>query len=282
MGVSAYRRIGVGARGTPTEPCGFTLVELLAVIAIILILVALLFPAAGHARAMALDAVCKSNLHHIGLAMPQFALDHDGVLPAGSVGSNDGDLEWQKCWMGKEVLPAGSWGYAQAWPEGRNGVLFDYLGADNETIRKLYRCTALPKGVIGSGSGSNGYFDYAMVMYWAGAVLSHLPRVCELRYDKANAGPGVAKPSPLVVEEDPFWWINRTPQVEPGHGNMDQIGTWHYGHGNYLAIDSSVTECKPRAPDPENPFCNNWWARAPSGAIVSIGAWAPYGEWAKR
>lgn len=261
---------------------GFTLVELLAVIAILLILVSLLLPAISHTRAMAQNSLCKGNLHNIGIAMPLFAADHDGILPAGSVGVNDGDLDWQKCWLGQEVTILNPWPYAggNGWPEGRNGTLFTYMSGDTGTVRRIYRCPALLPGVIGSGYGSNGYFDYSMVMTWSGAVLSMLPTTSELRYNTGDATTWVRKPSPIVVEEDPFWWMNRIPDVEPGHANQDRIGVWHYGHGNYLAIDSSVAECRPLAPEVLNPYCNNWFAKTPRGNMRSLGQSAQYyGQW---
>jgi prepilin-type N-terminal cleavage/methylation domain-containing protein/prepilin-type processing-associated H-X9-DG protein len=56
---------------------GFTLVELLVVIAIIGALVGLLMPAVQSARGSARSAQCKSNLKQIGLAMTQY-LDKQG------------------------------------------------------------------------------------------------------------------------------------------------------------------------------------------------------------
>jgi len=52
------------------QPCrrGFTLVELLVVVAIIGLLLAIMAPALSKARSIATEAVCASNLHQIGIA----------------------------------------------------------------------------------------------------------------------------------------------------------------------------------------------------------------------
>lgn len=59
----------------------FTLVELLAVIAIIALLVGLLLPAVQSARAAARSAGCKSQLRQIGLAIQQHCDLHNGEFP---------------------------------------------------------------------------------------------------------------------------------------------------------------------------------------------------------
>lgn len=68
----------------------FTLIELLVVIAVIALLAALLFPVFAQARAKARQTVCLSNLRQIGLAVEQYASDHDDTLMPGTLLSAPG------------------------------------------------------------------------------------------------------------------------------------------------------------------------------------------------
>ncbi len=61
---------------------GFTLVELLVVIAVVAILSSVLMPVFGRARAAARTTACVSNLRQIGQAFAMYAQDWDGNLPA--------------------------------------------------------------------------------------------------------------------------------------------------------------------------------------------------------
>lgn len=60
----------------------FTMVEVLAVVAIVLILSVLIYPGLKNAMERThLNIRCVSNLKNIGMAMQNYVLDHDGRLP---------------------------------------------------------------------------------------------------------------------------------------------------------------------------------------------------------
>jgi len=60
---------------------GFTLIEILVVIAIIAILAAILFPVFNQAKAAAKQASCLSNTRQIGMATQMYLGDNDGGYP---------------------------------------------------------------------------------------------------------------------------------------------------------------------------------------------------------
>lgn len=60
---------------------GFTLVELLVVVAILSILLGLLLPVLARARDQARAIACLSNLHQAGMAFSMYAQDYDGFFP---------------------------------------------------------------------------------------------------------------------------------------------------------------------------------------------------------
>lgn len=78
---------------------GFTLVELLVVITIIVILAAILFPVFASARKRARSAGCINNLKQLGTAARMYSTDYDGAITIGmrpsNPGTNDGAWYWR-------------------------------------------------------------------------------------------------------------------------------------------------------------------------------------------
>jgi prepilin-type N-terminal cleavage/methylation domain-containing protein len=80
------------------EIYGFTLVELLVVVAIIAILAAILLPALNSARERARITVCQNHLHQLGIGMAMYTEQNNGLMPP---------------WLGGDR----SWGDGQGWLE---------------------------------------------------------------------------------------------------------------------------------------------------------------------
>lgn len=80
---------------------GFSLMELLVVVAIIGVLGALLLPAFDRVRNSMKMTACASNLRQIGTVMQAYATDHDNTLPP----SYDNTLSWPYMWWNTEILP---------------------------------------------------------------------------------------------------------------------------------------------------------------------------------
>jgi prepilin-type processing-associated H-X9-DG protein len=78
--------------------CGFTLVEVAVIVAIITILAAILIPVFGGIRDVAHRAPCAANLHQLSLAFSRYFNDYDDMFPAcqlNAIGSpEDLDQVW--------------------------------------------------------------------------------------------------------------------------------------------------------------------------------------------
>ncbi len=78
------------SRGDLSAKTGFTLIEMLVVIAILALLAAILFPVFARARENARRSSCQSNLRQIGLGLLQYSGDYDDKLVRAWYGSGSG------------------------------------------------------------------------------------------------------------------------------------------------------------------------------------------------
>ncbi len=120
---------------------GFTLVELLVVIAVISILAMLLFPAMQKAKDMAKKVACMNNLKQLGVGTMQYAGTHMKYLPPGGGGDweydGNGAYEWQDAlaeYMGLDL----SWSirFTDNWGVGVGTDLLYCPGAITPKIRE--------------------------------------------------------------------------------------------------------------------------------------------------
>ena len=89
------RRNGSGPLGRGDGHAGFTLIEVLVVVAIIAVLASIIFPVFSSARAKARSTRCVANLKQIGLAVDMYATDYDELYP---LGKDPADEAYPEMW----------------------------------------------------------------------------------------------------------------------------------------------------------------------------------------
>ncbi len=216
---------------------GFTLVELLVVISIMSLLMAILLPALGRARAAAKAICCASNMRQIGLAFNCYGMDHD-------------DNIIKAC----DLRASGSGGL-QAW----NFVLIPYVGQQNnedafEDKAEVFFCPA-DKDPYPIGYGSY-WHDKPFTSY----ALNGCYVEATSRRPGAKLGPAggyrfsnIRNPSScmLMVETSYSYQIYDTDNPNVGSLGLSQSGHhrqtsgfFHNGAMNVLFVDGHVEKIK--------------------------------------
>ena len=192
---------------------GFTLIEILVVIAIIAILSAILLPVFARVREQGRITQCKSNLHQLGLAMQQYA-DDTGKYP---FYLTDTPPE-QVVRFGEPSIDGPGWAYR----------ILPYVGN-----LQLFRCPSKgPKdGVVEDVTPEDGlkqsfsvhYTDYQMNIYLSGLPQNEVKRPANM----------------VMLRDSSNAEITNSSSYSSGSYPLVPYTT-HLGRANYLFVDGHV------------------------------------------
>lgn len=220
---------------TRRQQRGFTLVELLVVIAMVAILAALLLPALARAKTAAYRVRCVSNLHQLALAARLYWDDHEGrCFPYGGRVMNGGRLYW--------------FGWIGPGPEGQRpfdatqAVLYSYLQG-----RGVELCPSLSSALdrfkwkaTGAAYGYGYNLHLSTPASQPALKVDSLPHPADVALfaDSAQVNtfqPPASPTNPLLEE---FYYVNR---YEP------TVHFRHHNHANVAFIDGHVDVEEPAA-----------------------------------
>jgi prepilin-type N-terminal cleavage/methylation domain-containing protein len=255
---------------------GFTIIELLVVMAIILVLLGILVPTITHIRVAERAVACQANVRTLMQGIMAFAADNNGRLPGnqGTASSSYPPNE-QDFLFGSSTGTSTTIGLAP-----QSGTLFPYVNNNYN----VYLCPALQAldGAGGSGTASfasNGRFDYALFGVWAGASMRGIAPTSQMYWPDGHFD---TLPTPILVQEA----ANEVdgPNQEGCHSNVDLISHAHFGGSYYGAIDGSIQFVIESPGNPNysgNPGCWVWASRGPSsGKMQTMASTNPgWGFW---
>lgn len=231
----------VGAESRRGSRRGFTLLELLTAIGIIVVLAALLLGGVRKVRESAEKAKCASHLRALGVGILAYAGDNNGRLPPGARANMGGTLE--------DILADG--GYTEAKKEA-------LISADIFYCPTNQRLGSPPAGGYPKGPGGTGYKG------WAGYMMGYTFNASLFKQTNStigNAGytadsearvslASIKMPSrtvalldmytrPLTVTAPPSSGFARNYYFNPASSSFG-LGTIHNGLGNILFLDGHV------------------------------------------
>jgi prepilin-type N-terminal cleavage/methylation domain-containing protein len=244
----------------------FTLLELLVVIGIILLLISILLPVLAGVRAQGHAVLCQNNERALWQGIMAFATDNEGHV-VGNQEDTGNLIPSHKDWLrGSDSNNiTGALGAPQA------GTLWKYIHNPG-----AYLCPARDHDPSTGGMNtldltSNGHFDYAIFLSFAGAKLEHLP--VQATVTDPSTGNTTTLPTPYLVEEQPDSITGS--HREGGHATTDHIAHNHFGGSYYMAPDGSCQFYIERG----TATAVNYTARTARSNAVSMGQNWGWGTW---
>lgn len=246
----------------PRAQQGYTLMELLVTIAIMVVLIALLFVGLQTAQAGADRAKCTSNLRQIGAAIHVYSSENNGWLPPGSRSNMGGTFsrilsEYMHQPMKSQTMAADVFycpanvrlesppalGYASGGQpngyKGWSGYFFNYCL--NASIFKISNSDTNNSGYV---SDNEGRVRLASIL---------LPSKTLALVDMHTRAPGVSGPPTSGMAKKTYF--------DPSNASFT-MGAVHSGKGNVLFVDGHVETFTGTQPLPVCSLPNQetpWW-----------------------
>ncbi|MGA2172745.1 MAG: DUF1559 domain-containing protein [Sedimentisphaerales bacterium] len=207
------------AAGSPesilqTHRSGFTLIEMLVVIAVIAVMLSLLLPGLGKARAMAKRVKCTSNLRQIDLAMQMYLSSHNDTYPGAQDPVSTNPRIW--LWMGR----------------GWRSYLAPYLGGKIDANNPSVLLCPSDRTAVQKWESTS--YSYSLAFYHSPEQIKDMSSDLKLLPPVALKPVNVAKPSGKIIVGE---WLSNHKQIE----DDNDLGWWCWaGSRNFLFADSQV------------------------------------------
>jgi len=211
---------------------GFSLVELMVVISIIVILISFVLPSVSAVQKNVDTVRCAAKLKQIHQAMVAWAWDHNKKLPSSRQGKSDSWVGWGWNDQSKNIIKP------------NQGYLWDYMNNDADA----YLCPAFVELYKNSSNGSYGpnnepAFTYSMNEYVGNGWKGKPP----LNYLETVPNPD----SLHMVGDENFW---KVPGLSNYIINNGAMGVGTYGNNNL--VDCLGSFHQPPAGDINDGFSN--------------------------
>ena len=240
------------------RPLGYTLVELLIVMGVVLLLVAMLMPALAGLKERRKHFSAKAIFTNSGRRLPALPPTMRASFPAVTATGGAPTRRSKTGFKGRRSI-------CRTAPA--MGTLFKYVGQN----AAVYRCPSLDAS-LHHPYGSNGYFDYTLFLSLTGARLANVRTTSRFTYPDLHTE--IVR-TPTLTEEDPWYSINRVSSTSGAHVGSNLLAHTHRGSCFYACVDGGVASFS----EPAGSNANSWMSQSPGGKWTGLGSDVKWGWW---